>query len=86
MWEVEATKRIYMALWTVLLASLVLTASQIFTIIGLYFAVKLFILDYLFFRYPRLRQKYDSTSKLWDTLPTDAELNRKRDLVIFSFY
>lgn len=64
-----------------LLASILLHSSQIFTLIGVYLGIKFFVLDYVFYRYPRIRQKYDSTSRLWDTLPTDADLERRNDKV-----
>ncbi|XP_042869270.1 uncharacterized protein LOC122251405 isoform X2 [Penaeus japonicus] len=79
LWEHEATRRLYALLWVFLLASILLHSSQIFTLIGVYLGIKFFVLDYVFYRYPRIRQKYDSTSRLWDTLPTDADLERRND-------
>lgn len=79
LWEHEATRRLYALLWVFLLASILLPSSQIFTLIGVYLGIKFFVLDYVFYRYPRIRQKYDSTSRLWDTLPTDADLERRND-------
>ncbi|XP_042210946.1 uncharacterized protein LOC121858532 isoform X3 [Homarus americanus] len=79
MWEHEAARRLYFFLWVVLLASVLLPAAQLFTLIGVYLGLKFFVMDYVFFRYPRIRLKYDSTSRLWDTLPTDADLERRGD-------
>ncbi|XP_071537611.1 uncharacterized protein [Panulirus ornatus] len=79
LWEHEATRRLYFFLWLVLLASVLLPAAQLFTLIGIYLGIKFFVMDYIFFRYPRIRLKYDSTSRLWDTLPTDADLERRGD-------
>ncbi|XP_069168947.1 uncharacterized protein [Procambarus clarkii] len=79
LWEHEATRRLYFFLWLVLLASVLLPAAQLFTLIGVYLGLKFFVLDFIFFRYPRIRLKYDSTSRLWDTLPTDADLERRGD-------
>jgi hypothetical protein len=44
---------------------------------GLYLGVKLFLVDYLFNRFPRLKIKYDSTYKMWMDLPTDAEFEKQ---------
>ncbi|XP_069947697.1 uncharacterized protein [Cherax quadricarinatus] len=79
LWEHEATQRLYLFLWLGLLASVLLPAAQLFTLFGVYLGLKFFVLDYIFFRYPRIRLKYDSTSKLWDTLPTDADLERRAE-------
>ncbi|KAK7084124.1 GRAM domain-containing protein 4, partial [Halocaridina rubra] len=79
LWEHEATSRLYACLWIVLLASVLLPSSQLFTLTGVYLGLKFFVMDYVFFRYPRIRQKYDTTSRLWDTLPTDADLERRGD-------
>ncbi|KAK4293738.1 hypothetical protein Pmani_033585, partial [Petrolisthes manimaculis] len=77
LWEHEATQRLYFFLCVLALASILLPAAQLFTLAGMYMGLKLFVLDYIFFRYPRIRLKYDSTSRLWDTLPTDADLERR---------
>ncbi|XP_066938517.1 uncharacterized protein [Macrobrachium rosenbergii] len=81
LWEHEAASRLYAFLWIVLLASILLPSHQLFTVTGVYLGLKFFVMDYVFYRYPRIRQKYDSTSRLWDTLPTDADLERRGDRV-----
>lgn len=32
------------------------------------------VVDYIFLKFPRLRAKYDTSSLIWQTLPTDADL------------
>lgn len=64
-----------------LVASVLLPAAQLFTLTGIYLGLKFFVLDFIFFRYPRIRLKYDTTSRLWDTLPTDADLERRAEKV-----
>lgn len=87
MWEHEATQRLYLFLWLVMLASVLLPAAQLFTLTGVYLGLKFFLLEYVFFRYPRIRLKYDSTSRLWDTLPTDSDLERRGEKVyLFCFH
>ena len=44
---------------------------------GLGLGVKIFIINYLYSKYPRLKKKYDNTYRLWLTLPTDAEYERR---------
>ncbi|XP_045103081.1 uncharacterized protein LOC123499323 isoform X3 [Portunus trituberculatus] len=77
LWEHEATQRLYLFLCLLLIASVLLPAAQLFTITGIYMGLKFFVMDFVFFRYPRIRLKYDTTSRLWDTLPTDADLERR---------
>lgn len=81
LWEHEATQRLYLFLCLLLAASVLLPAAQLFTITGIYLGLKFFVLDFIFFRYPRIRLKYDTTSRLWDTLPTDADLERRGEKV-----
>lgn len=47
--------------------------------LGFYLGVKLFIIDYLFYRFPRVQLKHDTTARLWKALPTDAQLERKHN-------
>ncbi|XP_050704982.1 uncharacterized protein LOC126990399 isoform X3 [Eriocheir sinensis] len=79
LWEHEATQRLYLFLCVLLVASVLLPAAQLFTLTGIYLGLKFFVLDFIFFRYPRIRLKYDTTSRLWDTLPTDADLERRAE-------
>ncbi|KAG0714949.1 GRAM domain-containing protein 4 [Chionoecetes opilio] len=79
LWEHEATQRLYLFMSLLLVASLLLPAAQLFTLTGIYLGLKFFVLDFIFFRYPRIRIKYDTTSRLWDTLPTDADLERRAE-------
>ena len=44
---------------------------------GLYLGIKLFLLDYLFMRFPRFKMKYDSSYRMWQQLPTDAEYEKR---------
>lgn len=80
LWEQsDVTAQLYILLLAAFLASCVFPACQLFTTIGLYLGVKLFLVDYIFYRFPRIQQKYDSTLKMWKALPTDAELEKKHN-------
>ncbi|XP_076340614.1 GRAM domain-containing protein 4-like [Tachypleus tridentatus] len=77
--EPDSTAQLYFFLLAAFLASCVFPASQLFTAAGLYLGVKMFLVDYVFYRFPRVQQKYDTTWKLWNFLPTDAELEKKHN-------
>lgn len=72
-----STKSIFFTLLVTTLASCFLPASSLFFIAGLYLGVKMFLLDYLFMRFPRFRMKYDSSFKMWQQLPTDLEYEKR---------
>lgn len=48
-----------------------------FCVSGLYLGVKLFVIDYFFNRYPRLKRKRDTVYKIWLSLPTDVEKEKR---------
>ena len=52
-------------------------------IVALYLGIKMFIIEYLYNRFPRFKQHHDSVYKIWQQLPTDAILEDqyKRSLV-----
>ena len=53
-------------------------SCSIFNILsGLGMGVKIFIINYIYNKYPRLKKKYDNTHRLWLTLPTDVQYDKK---------
>ena len=38
--------------------------------------MKIFIINPIYAKYPRIKKRYDRTSKLWAALPTDAQYNK----------
>lgn len=58
--------------------TLLVPAAILFRFVGFYLVFKLVVLDYVYFRFPRLREKYDTSPLMWDKLPTDAEWAAKR--------
>ena len=52
-------------------------------VVALYLGIKMFFVEYLYNRFPRLKHRHDSVYKIWRQLPTDAILEDqyKRSLV-----
>lgn len=77
MWRHEASRRLYLILWLALPLTLLVPANQLSTCLGFYLLLKLMLVDYVFLKFPRLRAKYDTSSLIWQTLPTDADLDAR---------
>jgi len=54
-----------------------------FVDVALYLGIKMFIIEYLYNRFPRVKHHHDTVYKIWRQLPTDAILEDqyKRSLV-----
>ena len=48
--------------------------------VGLVLGIKLFIIDNVYRKYPKVKEKYDGVAKLWRSLPTNAELSQRQSL------
>ncbi|CAJ0946081.1 unnamed protein product [Ranitomeya imitator] len=48
--------------------------------IGLYAGIKFFLIDFVFKRCPRLRDKYDTPYIIWTNLPTDPQLKERTNV------
>lgn len=72
-----ATKQLFSAICLAFIVSCLFEASMIFYVIGILIGIKLFIIDYMFEHFPRFKQKYDSSHRLWENLPTEAEFRKK---------
>ncbi|KAL5015261.1 hypothetical protein ScPMuIL_009531 [Solemya velum] len=68
-----ATKQIFLAACLGFIASCVFPTPYLFYIAGLYAGIKLFIVNFFYNKYPRLKLKYDSTYQMWLALPTDSQ-------------
>jgi hypothetical protein len=77
MWRHEASRRLYLIVWLALPVTLLVPAAQLSTFVGFYLLFKVMIVDYVFLKFPRLRAKYDTSSLIWQTLPTDADLDAR---------
>ena len=52
-------------------------------VVALYLGIKMFVIEYVYNRFPRFKQHHDSVYRIWCQLPTDAILEDqyKRSLV-----
>lgn len=46
---------------------------SISTNLGFNMGIKLFVIDYVYYKFPKVKRKYDSVYKLWKSLPTRQE-------------
>ncbi|XP_066866541.1 GRAM domain-containing protein 4 isoform X1 [Kogia breviceps] len=78
MWvQPEITQKLYIALWAAFLASCFFPYRLVGLAVGLYAGIKLFVIDFIFKRCPRLRAKYDTPYIIWKSLPTDPQLKER---------
>ncbi|XP_059843449.1 GRAM domain-containing protein 4 isoform X2 [Hypanus sabinus] len=77
----EITQKLYMGLWLLFIASCFFPYRILGLIIGLYGGVKFFLIDFIFKRCPRLREKYDTPYIMWKTLPTDPQLKERSNAI-----
>ncbi|CAL1528869.1 unnamed protein product [Lymnaea stagnalis] len=75
----EASRQLLFATTAAFITSCILPTNYFFFYAGksLGLGIKLFIIDYIYNRFPRVRRKYDSSSRLWEELPTDIEYEKK---------
>ncbi|XP_062928645.1 GRAM domain-containing protein 4 isoform X1 [Mobula hypostoma] len=77
----EITQKLYMGLWLLFIASCFFPYRILGLIIGLYGGVKFFLIDFIFKRCPRLREKYDTPYIVWKNLPTDPQLKERSNAI-----
>lgn len=49
---------------------------------GMYAGIKFFIIDFIFKRCPKLRQRYDTPYVIWTNLPTDLQLKERSNTLM----
>lgn len=49
---------------------------------GMYAGIKFFIIDFIFKRCPKLRQRYDTPYIIWTNLPTDLQLKERSNTLM----
>jgi hypothetical protein len=76
----QATRQLYITLWIFLLITLFLPNSYTLTLIGLGVGFKLFIVDNIYRKYPKVQEEFDGVDRMWKSLPTDAELVERQSL------
>ncbi|XP_039617012.1 GRAM domain-containing protein 4 isoform X2 [Polypterus senegalus] len=78
MWvQPEITQKLYIGLWIAFIASCFLPYKLLGFIIGVYAGIKFFIIDFIFKRCSKLRDKYDTPYIIWMNLPTDPQLKER---------
>uniref|UniRef100_A0A3B5PVY2 GRAM domain-containing protein n=1 Tax=Xiphophorus maculatus TaxID=8083 RepID=A0A3B5PVY2_XIPMA len=70
----ELTLKIYVGLWLAFIFSCMFPYQLLGFIIGVFVGIKLFIIDLIFKRCPKLRQRFDAPYTAWTNLPTDLQL------------
>lgn len=48
----------------------------------MYAGIKFFIIDFIFKRCPKLRQRYDTPYVIWTNLPTDLQLKERSNTMM----
>ncbi|XP_048257748.1 GRAM domain-containing protein 4-like isoform X1 [Haliotis rufescens] len=72
-----ASKQLFFMMFLSAVVSCIFPATNLFYCGGLLMGVKLFLVDFMYLRFPRLRQKYDTSHQMWLNLPTDAEYEKR---------
>ncbi|KAK3590730.1 hypothetical protein CHS0354_030965 [Potamilus streckersoni] len=73
----KGTRRVFSMLCVGFIVSCFVPIASLLTFIGFSFGMKIFLVDNLYRKYPRLKRKHDSMYRLWLDLPTDAQYDRK---------
>ncbi|XP_072768006.1 GRAM domain-containing protein 4-like isoform X2 [Nerophis lumbriciformis] len=80
MWvDPKLTKKLYVAVWVLFIASCLLPYKVLGLIIGVVAGVKFFIINFIFRSCPKLRERYDTVHIVWTSLPTDLQLRERGD-------
>ncbi|XP_067929717.1 GRAM domain-containing protein 4-like [Watersipora subatra] len=74
----EDTNQIFIPICILFFLSLFLQTDTIVRILGILIGFKLFIINPVYDRFPRVKQRYDGTSRLYSNLVTDAELEKQK--------
>ncbi|XP_003724125.1 GRAM domain-containing protein 4 [Strongylocentrotus purpuratus] len=72
------TKKLYTNLMVAFVASLFISGSTLLTMLGLILGVKIFLVNWVLKKYPRLKAKYSFEEKIFKEVPTAAELEHRR--------
>ncbi|XP_029828202.3 GRAM domain-containing protein 4 isoform X1 [Ixodes scapularis] len=73
----SVTMKVLGFLLCVVVYSLLRPTSEVIKVLGTLTTVKVFFLDYVFARFPKVRAKYDLAWILWNELPTGPEIERQ---------
>ncbi|ESO91395.1 hypothetical protein LOTGIDRAFT_153833 [Lottia gigantea] len=73
----EASNLLFLTISTFFITSCTLPLPYLFELIGSMIGFKLFIIDNLYRKYPRLKKKYDTSHRIWMSLPTDSQYEKR---------
>ncbi|XP_063402797.1 GRAM domain-containing protein 4-like [Mytilus trossulus] len=76
-WKTPVTRKLFMMLFICFIMSFTASMEHYSYIMGIFLGIKMFIINYFYNRYPRLKRRYDSTYKTWQQLPTTVECEQK---------
>ncbi|XP_042352459.1 GRAM domain-containing protein 4-like [Plectropomus leopardus] len=83
MWvQPELTQKLYVGLWIAFISSCLLPYPLLGFIIGVYAGIKFFIINFIFSRCPKLKQRYDTPYIIWTNLPTDLQLKERSNTTL----
>ncbi|XP_041110824.1 GRAM domain-containing protein 4-like isoform X2 [Polyodon spathula] len=83
MWvQPEITQKLYVGLWVAFIASCFLPFKLVGFLMGVYAGIKFFMIDFIFKRCPKLRDKYDTPYIVWTNLPTDPQLKERTNATV----
>ncbi|ELT94791.1 hypothetical protein CAPTEDRAFT_226159 [Capitella teleta] len=78
MWKQPAASlNLFLVLLIAFIASCFLPGQTLFTVGGILLGIKLYIIEYIYVRFPRFKQRHDSVARMWRELPTDRELENR---------
>ncbi|XP_032411604.1 GRAM domain-containing protein 4-like [Xiphophorus hellerii] len=75
----ELTLKIYVGLWLAFIFSCVFPYQLLGFIIDVFVGIKFYIIDLIFEKFPKLRQRFDAPYTFWANLPTDLQLREPRN-------
>lgn len=75
-WRTPVTRKLFTMLTIGFIFSLTTSISDYSHYIGISMGIKVFIINYFYNKYPRLKKKYNSSYKTWQQLPTTAQYEK----------
>uniref|UniRef100_A0A674P6U2 GRAM domain containing 4 n=1 Tax=Takifugu rubripes TaxID=31033 RepID=A0A674P6U2_TAKRU len=78
----ELTQKLFVGLLVAFISSCLLPYKLLGFIIGMYAGIKFFIIDFIFKRCPKLRQRFDTPYIIWTNLPTDLQLKERSNTLM----
>ncbi|XP_077995617.1 GRAM domain-containing protein 4-like isoform X2 [Glandiceps talaboti] len=81
LWEhPESTRKLYATVCVAFIASIFLPGPFLFKLIGLFLGLKMFIINNIYRKFPKVKDRYDTVQKIWKELPTEAVLIKRKSI------